>query len=253
MGDLASSGNHRRVAPSQFLDVVDGNPVISSAAIAEGVDKPHASVIRLIRNSRADLEEFGGVGFEISPLETAGGKQLREVAFLNEQQTTVLFTFMRNNPVVRQFKKCLVKEFFRLRSETHVPSNYAGALRLAADSVDKCDLLEAQNQRLLETLEEAQTKVLQHDILAANSEDYSVRDAAQILGTGQNKLMAKLRSLGWVDRKNKPYQRLVTAGLLKVSLSEFNHPHLGRISKPVPRVTSKGLLGLTRLVCTDVS
>jgi phage regulator Rha-like protein len=38
------------------------------------------------------------------------------VALLNEQQTTLLITYMRNNEVVREFKKRLVSEFFTMRS-----------------------------------------------------------------------------------------------------------------------------------------
>ena len=37
------------------------------------------------------------------------------MALLNEQQTTLLITYMRNNDVVRKFKKKLVAEFFRMR------------------------------------------------------------------------------------------------------------------------------------------
>ena len=47
-----------------------GNPVTTSLAIAEGIGRPHASVIRLIRDNLSDLKEFGRVGFEIQPFET---------------------------------------------------------------------------------------------------------------------------------------------------------------------------------------
>ncbi|CZW49135.1 Uncharacterized phage-encoded protein [Enterobacter kobei] len=39
-----------------------------------------------------------------------------QIALLNEQQTTLLITYMRNNEVVREFKKRLVYEFFTMRS-----------------------------------------------------------------------------------------------------------------------------------------
>ena len=50
----------------------DGEPTTTSLVIAEGTGNEHASVIRLVRNALADFEEFGRVGFEIAPFETAG-------------------------------------------------------------------------------------------------------------------------------------------------------------------------------------
>ena len=78
-----------------------GQSVTTSLAIAEGVGNPHSTVIKLIRQNSSDLEDFGGVRFEIQPFETAGGTQNREVATLNEQQSTLLLTYMRNNDVVK--------------------------------------------------------------------------------------------------------------------------------------------------------
>lgn len=100
----------------QLVEIKKLDLVTNSAAIAEGVHRDHDTIIKLVDRNRADLEEFGGVGFEIRTLETKGGKQKQRVALLNEQQTTLLITYMRNNDIVRAFKKRLVAEFFRMRS-----------------------------------------------------------------------------------------------------------------------------------------
>lgn len=92
-----------------------GELVTTSLAIADGTENDHASVIRLVRTYLDDLQEFGGVGFEIDSFDTAGGTQAREVAVLNEQQSTLLITYMRNNEIVRKFKKALVKAFYELK------------------------------------------------------------------------------------------------------------------------------------------
>lgn len=94
-----------------------GQVVVSSERIAEGVGKEHKPVIRLVRDNQTDLEEFGRVRFENAPFETAGGEQSREVALLSEPQATLLLTYMRNNEVVRAFKKRLVKAFFEMREK----------------------------------------------------------------------------------------------------------------------------------------
>jgi len=90
-------------------------PMTTSLAIAEGVQMEHKSVIQLVRKYVEDLNEFGGVAFEMRPFETNGGNQYREFAFLNEQQATFLLTLMRNSEIVVAFKKALVKAFFALR------------------------------------------------------------------------------------------------------------------------------------------
>ena len=50
-----------------------------------------------------DLNDFGRVSFENVPFETAGGKQKKEIALINEQQATLLLTYFRNNEVVKEF------------------------------------------------------------------------------------------------------------------------------------------------------
>lgn len=92
-----------------------GVPVTTSLAIAEGTNNNHKSVMELVRAYLLDLSEFGGVAFETAPFETAGGTQQREIAILNEQQATLLITYMRNTDVVRSFKKRLVRDFWALR------------------------------------------------------------------------------------------------------------------------------------------
>lgn len=91
-----------------------GQAVTTSLAIADGTKNEHASVIKLARNYQSDLEEFGRVRFQIRPFTTTGGEQKREVAVLNERHATLLLTYMRNNEVVRRFKKTLVKMFWEM-------------------------------------------------------------------------------------------------------------------------------------------
>lgn len=95
-------------------------PMTTSLAIAEGVQLQHKNVIELIRKHIEPLSNFGRVAFETRPFETDGGNQWRDVAYLNEPQSTLLITFMRNSEIVIAFKIALVKAFFELRD--HVKS-----------------------------------------------------------------------------------------------------------------------------------
>lgn len=102
-----------KVITMQLVEIQKLDLVTTSMAIADGVKRDHDTIIKLIDRNRLDLEEFGKVGFEIR----AGYNNAKvRVATLNEQQTTLLITYMRNNEVVRAFKKRLVAEFFTMRS-----------------------------------------------------------------------------------------------------------------------------------------
>lgn len=126
-----------------IVTIVGGQAVTTTPAIADGTAVDHASVIKLVRTYRSDLEEFGGVGFEIQPFGTAGGTQQREIARLNEQQATLVMTYMRNSDSVREFKKRLVKAFWdmaRQLTQPAVPQSLPEALRLAADQAEQLAL-----------------------------------------------------------------------------------------------------------------
>lgn len=86
-----------------------------STIIAQGAGVEHASVIKLIKNYRDDISEFGRVGFQIVPLATNGGVQNIKVYRLNEQQATFVISLMRNTKAVVEFKKELVKQFYKMK------------------------------------------------------------------------------------------------------------------------------------------
>lgn len=100
-----------------FLDAGRKEPYTTDEVIAEcsGVKRP--TVTRLIRNRQNDLEEFGRLGFEIRTLQTKGGAQEVKIYHLNEQQSTLLITYLRNTEAVTAFKKALVREFYAMRKE----------------------------------------------------------------------------------------------------------------------------------------
>lgn len=82
-------------------------PYTTSEVIAEAAGMNRRTVNRLIQTHKADLEEFGRVRFEITPLKTKGGVQSVTVYHLNEQQATLLMTYARNTETVRAFKKAM--------------------------------------------------------------------------------------------------------------------------------------------------
>ena len=104
-----------KVASFPLVAVINGEPMASSLVIAKGMRAKHRNVIQLVRNHQLAIEQLGRVAFEMQSFGTAGGTQAREVALLNEQQTALLISLMRNSKEVVEFKVRLIREFYRMR------------------------------------------------------------------------------------------------------------------------------------------
>lgn len=92
-------------------------PFTTSEVIAECAGVKRHAIQSLIQQHEKDFREFGRVAFEMRPLQTRGGQQMVKVYHLNEQQATLLMTYLRNTEVVRAFKKELVRQFYAMRKE----------------------------------------------------------------------------------------------------------------------------------------
>lgn len=99
------------------LVYMDGKkePYTTSAIIAECAEVKHDTVQSLIRNHQEDFESYGIIGFEIRKLDGRGRPM--KIYRLNEQQATLLITYLKNTEPVRRFKMNLVKAFFEMREE----------------------------------------------------------------------------------------------------------------------------------------
>ena len=98
------------------LVYMDGKkePYTTSAIIAECAGIKHHAIQEHIRKQIARLEQFGKVSFKMRPLQS--GQQAKDY-ILNEQQATLLITFLKNTEQVANFKTNLVKAFFEMREE----------------------------------------------------------------------------------------------------------------------------------------
>ncbi|MDT2731058.1 Rha family transcriptional regulator [Streptococcus parauberis] len=98
------------------LVYIDGKkePYTLSSIIAECAGISHHAIQEHIRKHKARLERFGIIAFEMRPLPS--GQRTKEY-LLNEQQATLLITFLKNTDQVATFKENLVKAFFEMRDE----------------------------------------------------------------------------------------------------------------------------------------
>ena len=98
------------------LVYMDGkkDPYTTSAIIAECAGIKHHAIQEHIRKQIGRLEQFVKVSFKMRPLQS--GQQAKDY-ILNEQQATLLITFLKNTEQVANFKTNLVKAFFEMREE----------------------------------------------------------------------------------------------------------------------------------------
>ena len=98
------------------LVYMDGKkePYTLSSIVAECTNLQHHTITRTIRKHQARFERFGKVGFKIQALKS--GQSAKDF-ILNEQQATLLVTFLKNTEQVANFKENLVRAFFEMREE----------------------------------------------------------------------------------------------------------------------------------------
>ncbi len=102
------------------LVYLDGrkDPYTTHKIVAEHAEIDSISVRKLIDKHRKRLEAFGVLSFEIhKPEKGSLGGRPRKIYHLNEQQATLLVTYLGNSLPVVEFKTNLVRAFFEMRDE----------------------------------------------------------------------------------------------------------------------------------------
>lgn len=101
-----------------FLEAGEHEPYTTDKIIAECAQVKRKVVSDLIRRYKTDLESFGVLRFKnAKPTPGSDGGRPEKLYHLNEQQATLLITYLRNTEPVKAFKKALVKEFYAMRAE----------------------------------------------------------------------------------------------------------------------------------------
>ncbi|MGO2819474.1 MAG: Rha family transcriptional regulator [Brachybacterium tyrofermentans] len=208
----------------------DGTLVVVTTTVAENTGVEHRAVLQLIRRNLADFEDFGGVAFEMRPFETAGGTQNRDVALLNEHQATLLLTFMRNSPIVKTFKKSLVRAFYAMareltaRQELSEDEIVHRALAITARKV----------QELEATVEEQRPKAEFVDQFVREGDAELFRFAAQKLGMRESELRKALEDHRWIYSKYHGRRKGKREGDWTKVFGYYAYAHKAQFFKDVP-------------------
>ena len=104
-----------------FLTPNTQEPFTTSDVIAEFAGIQHHTVTRLIQQHEADFKEFGLLRFQIDAVKREGARGTKYTKHyqLNEEQATLLMTYLKNTAQVRAFKKELVRQFYAMRTELY--------------------------------------------------------------------------------------------------------------------------------------
>ena len=103
-----------------FLAPNTQEPFTTSDVIAEHAGVRHHAVQQMIQKHESDFRTFGVIAFQMrKPPSGSKGGRPETIYHLNEQQATLLMTYLKNTAQVRAFKKELVRQFYAMRFELY--------------------------------------------------------------------------------------------------------------------------------------
>lgn len=256
--------NH--IQDTSFVRMIDGEPKTDTMIVAAKTGNQHASVIRLVRDNLADFGKFGRVGFEIAPFQTAGGTQKREVASLNEQQATLLITYLRNTGPVRELKLKLVQDFYAMR-QMLMGQKPAPALTEDEIVLQALQITSRKVKALEAKVAEDAPKVDYVDTFAADDDKILFRTVASSLDMTEKALRQLLILKGWIYAEETTRWSNKRQEKVKITrYSEYSHKKLHfyrRLENDAPRfrgevmwtlkITPAGAAAIKRLVSKQVA
>ena len=170
-----------------FLSKDKTTPLTSTFIIAKALNRDTNDLNKLIVRFKSDFEEFGTIQIlDLRSQKTGnGGQRFLKDYYLNEQQATLLGTYLRNSDKVRQFKKALVKAFFEMRQQ------------LQLQNQPKTDSL--PNYYTAEQIKELKDKARKQGYAIACQ--YLKKDENGLTPFDRKELQKALTVLEWLDSK----------------------------------------------------
>lgn len=177
----------------------DGTLTTTSEVIANGTGLQHKNVLELIKRNLTDFEEFGPIAFETrkgAALPQGGFAKATTVAVLNREHAMFAMTLFRNNTVVVEFKKHLIRAFTDMEQRLAAPMTEEEIVHRALQvTYRKVQELEAKVQ-------EDAPKVAYHDEFVADEDLIQFRTLANQLEVGEQHLRKVLQARGWIYRQD---------------------------------------------------
>lgn len=223
----------------------DQQAVTSSLQVAETFDKNHRDVMKRIRDLTAQNIAVGKMFIQSTYLNRQGHSQ--PMYYMNRDGFTLLVVGFTGKKAL-EFKMQYIEAFNQMENELkqgystknvggyQVPSNYRGALLLAADLQEQVDIMKP--------------KALFADSVSASHTTILVGDLAKILkGNGINigarRLFQWMRDNGYLIKRkgadyNSPTQKSMNLGLFQIKESSHVNGDGVTVVTKTPKVTGKG-------------
>lgn len=196
------------------------------------------------QSERAMLEE--GLDFIAILQQSNGGRPNQDYAInlSAAKEISMLNGGIKGKQARQYFIECEKK----LTQQFQIPSSFADALRLAADTQEKLEIAE-------KSIKENKPKVDFFNQVTDSKDAISIGDAAKVLnmGIGRNNLFELLRDEKVLMQNNAPYQNKIDAGYFRVIEQKFNKPD-GSVHISIKTVVyQKGLDYIRKIVAKHQS
>lgn len=225
------------------LSVQNGEPMVKDLDLAERLGFGRPRDIRALIKRMVDSGSLKPETVCATVSQTPNGGRPSTIYHLTEKAVLKVIT-KSETAKADQITDEMIDVFIEYRNGSakhfNVPNNLPEALRLAADQAEQIEKLEHTNKALL-------PKAAFHDKVICAPDTITVAESAKILNTGRTRLFTFLRQVGWVTRKNEPYQDKINAGLMDVKLGNWEHPEHGIQQAVTAMITGKGLAKLQQL------
>jgi anti-repressor protein len=229
---------------------VEKEPRISSRVIADRLGVEHEAVMKHLASYAADFEELGHLRFEIGTVQNSvGAVNQTRWGMLLEDQAYLLLTFARNTPTARACKLAIVQAFKAARAPAPQSLTRADLARMILEA--ETELEQARTENALNA-----PKVEAFDEIVSSTGLMSVAQAAKLLGTGEVRLFAILRTRGVLMSRevsgeanhNVPYQRHLDAGQFEIKVRTTTLTSGRQILTSTTYVTGSGLEYIRKLL-----
>lgn len=180
----------KQLVKEKSLVVIQKDDVFTnSKIISEHAGVQHVAVQKITEKYKNDFEEFGKLKYKNFKFENSGRGRPKKIYLYNEQQATLLLTYLKNTKPVREFKKALVKQFYEAKKRLkEIKTPEYQQLRLTAKSSTKTLHDTIKEKYIPYAIESGSKTYKENPGLAYNNFEKVVNKSLQIVVKGREYL-----------------------------------------------------------------
>jgi len=221
---------HKPINP--IIESKDGKLLVRSTDVANEFVKDHDNVLRDIRTMDCS-REFTSLNFEVSTYVDSQG--VTKPCYLMTRDGFSFLVMGFTGKMAARFKEAYINAFNRMEHKLRnraiaLPSNYIEALKALVVSEEARMIAETQ-------AEENQEKAEIVDLIVETGDNYTMQQAANVLGSGRKDFFTWLRANNYLQSNNEPYQKYIRQSPFFVVKERPKDGHVYH----TPFVTPRGL------------